>query len=119
MAVIVRCKLQSHLILTHGRKPQCGNQPTIRERNWQAIRSQAEVVRWNRLWESAVRFGILDFHSILCSSPASAMPPIISLDRITKRFPGVTALADVSLDILPGELHAIVGENGAGKSTLM
>jgi ribose transport system ATP-binding protein len=47
------------------------------------------------------------------------MPPIISLDRITKRFPGVTALADVSLDILAGELHAIVGENGAGKSTLM
>jgi ABC-type sugar transport system ATPase subunit len=47
------------------------------------------------------------------------MPPIISLDRITKRFPGVTALADVSLDIVAGELHAIVGENGAGKSTLM
>jgi ABC-type sugar transport system ATPase subunit len=45
--------------------------------------------------------------------------PIISIRSITKRFPGVTALADVSLDIVPGELHAIVGENGAGKSTLM
>ena len=47
------------------------------------------------------------------------MPPIISIDRVTKRFPGVTALQEVSIDIAPGELHAIVGENGAGKSTLM
>jgi ribose transport system ATP-binding protein len=46
-------------------------------------------------------------------------PPIISIRRVTKQFPGVTALADVSLDITAGELHSIVGENGAGKSTLM
>ena len=45
--------------------------------------------------------------------------PIISFRRVTKRFPGVVALDDVSLDIAPGALHAIVGENGAGKSTLV
>jgi len=39
--------------------------------------------------------------------------------NITKTFPGVKALSNVSLDVRQGEIHAIVGENGAGKSTLM
>jgi ABC-type sugar transport system ATPase subunit len=43
---------------------------------------------------------------------------MISFSNVTKRFPGVTALSDVSLDIATGSCHAICGENGAGKSTL-
>ncbi len=45
--------------------------------------------------------------------------PIVSLREISKRFPGVLAVNGASLDIQPGEVHALVGENGAGKSTLM
>ncbi|MDR2161960.1 MAG: sugar ABC transporter ATP-binding protein [Desulfovibrio sp.] len=47
------------------------------------------------------------------------MTPLLRFQRITKIFPGVKALDDVSLDLRAGEVHVIVGENGAGKSTLM
>ena len=43
----------------------------------------------------------------------------IEMTGITKRFPGVVALSDVSLSVNRGEAVALVGENGAGKSTLM
>jgi ribose transport system ATP-binding protein len=45
--------------------------------------------------------------------------PVLEVRRITKRFPGVLALDDVSVAFRRGEVHAVVGENGAGKSTLM
>ena len=47
------------------------------------------------------------------------MQPILDMRGITKTFPGVKALTNVNLSVLPAEIHAVVGENGAGKSTLM
>ncbi len=54
----------------------------------------------------------------LAHAPVAA-PPLFELRGVTKRFPSVTALDDVSFAIRAGEVHMLRGENGAGKSTLM
>ena len=57
--------------------------------------------------------------SLKSNGSVNKTSPLLEVRNISKRFPGVVALNDVSLQFFPGEVHAVVGENGAGKSTLM
>jgi ribose transport system ATP-binding protein len=45
--------------------------------------------------------------------------PVLRAEGLSKQYGPVTVLSDITLDIMPGEIHAIIGENGAGKSTFM
>lgn len=65
--------------------------------------------------------------SIVAREPAVQAPitrpqpalPVLRAEGLSKAYDTVTVLSDVSLDIFPGEVHAVIGENGAGKSTFM
>src|SRR4051794_7869076 len=49
----------------------------------------------------------------------SGAVPRLRVEHLSKRFAAVHALRDVTFDLAPGEIHALVGENGAGKSTVV
>ncbi|NQZ73073.1 MAG: ATP-binding cassette domain-containing protein, partial [Dinoroseobacter sp.] len=60
-----------------------------------------------------------ELNTIVSHATKVAPAPLLRLSGVTKTFPGVRALSDVSLYLYPGKVTALVGENGAGKSTVV
>ena len=60
-----------------------------------------------------------DFPTDVNNASRRGVNPILELVGVTKAFPGIIANNSIDLKVLPGEIHALVGENGAGKSTLV
>jgi len=69
--------------------------------------------------KSAAGGGVEQTASLTSNEGASGRDAVLRFSGVTKIYPGVRALSDVSLDVRAGEVHGLVGENGAGKSTLM
>src|SRR5512140_133516 len=57
--------------------------------------------------------------SCSASAEATVTEPLLEVSALTKRFAGIAATDDLSLEVLRGETHAIIGPNGAGKTTLI
>ena len=55
---------------------------------------------------------------VVSGASNASQPPLLAVNDVTVRFAGVTALADVSFEVRPGELFAVIGPNGAGKTSL-
>ena len=56
--------------------------------------------------------------AVVAAATPAAVPPLLSLRGLSKRFGSLQALRGRQLDIVPAEIHCLLGENGAGKSTL-